>query len=171
MDTVKQNERAKRLYIEVMNRFPDDDLAIDAAKRLTELGDQEERDQKDAENAAALKAAQTALEQAQRANAEELRKAKAREADAKRAADKARAREAEARAREAEARAKANRQPSRNTSCDHVTFGQDFKIPGGGMFGMTGYYTVVGISRTGGIVTARLAGTDIQKQFSCRRVR
>jgi outer membrane protein assembly factor BamB len=171
MDTSKRNDRAKQLYLEVMNRFPDDDLAIDSAKRLTQLGDQEERNDKDAKNAAALKAAQKALEQAKRTNEEELRKAKAREAAAKRDADNARVRAAEARAREAEARAKANRQPSRNTSCDHVTVGQNFSVAGGGLFGMTGYFTVIGISRQGGLVTARIAGTDIQKQYRCSRVR
>jgi len=172
LDSSKQNARAKQLYLEVMNRFPDDDLAIDAAKRLTDLGDQEERDQKDSENAAALKAAQLALEQAKRANDEALRKSKAREAAAKRDADNARVRAAEARAREAEARAKANRQPTRNTACDHVTPGRRFNVKGGGLFGIgDATYTVIGISRSGGVVTGRLLGTDIQKQFSCRSVR
>jgi outer membrane protein assembly factor BamB len=172
MDTAKRNDRAKQLYLEVMNRFPDDDLAIDSAKRLTELGDQEERNDKDAKNAAALKAAQTALEQAKRANEAELRKAREREAAAKRDADNARVRAAEARAREAEARAKANRQPTRNTACDHVTVGQRFSIKGGGFFGIgDATYIVIGISRSGGVVTGRMPGTDIQNQFRCSRVR
>lgn len=172
MDTAKQNDRAKRLYIEVMNRFPDDDLAIDAAKRLTELGDQEAQAKKDAENAAALSAAQKALEQAKRDKDQALREARQREEKAKREAAEARARAAEARAREAEARAKANQQPRRNTACDHVTVGRRFSIKGGGFFGIgDATYTVIGISRAGGVVTARMLGTDIQKQFRCSSVR
>ena len=184
-DSAKDRPRAKMLYTEVMNRFPEDDLAIDAANRLTALNDQAVMEQKQAENEAALAAAQAAIAkanadkaEAERRAAEQASKARAaaeREARAAREAADARARAAEARAREAEARARAQAQarsqPRRNTACDHVAPGKRFTVKGGGFFGMgDATYTVIGISRQGGFVTARLLGTDIQKDFSCNRV-
>lgn len=183
-DSSKDRTRAKTLYTEVMNRFPDDDLAIDAANRLTALNDMEVLEQRQSENEAALAAAQAAIAKANaekaaaerraKAQADQARAAAAREAKAARQAADARARAAEARAREAEARARAQTQsqPRRNTACDHVAPGKRFTVKGGGFFGIgDATYRVIGISRQGGFVTAQMLGTDIQKDFRCSRVR
>ena len=39
LENEKARGKARDLYKALLNRFPDDDLAIDAAKRLTALGD------------------------------------------------------------------------------------------------------------------------------------
>jgi hypothetical protein len=168
LDTAGDTDRAMQLYTEIMTRFSEDDLAIDAANRLTALADLAKMEATQAEQAAEQAKAIKAAE-ARAAEAEKTAKATAAEAERQRIAREDDARRADA-ARAAEAAAAAA-QPQRNTSCDYVTVGQKFVIEGGGFFGLgDAYYTVIGISREGGIVTARLAGTDITNQFNCSSV-
>jgi len=183
LDAEGDKLQARTLYLEVMTRFPNDDLAIDAANRLTSLADLATREKqhaaKNVKNAAAIKAAEaraTAAERAAKRAADEAKKQRAaREAEARRA-DQAR-RDAEAARTSAQnaantrAHEQAESRQRRNSACDHLTPGLRFTINGGGFFGIgDATYTVIGISREGGIATGRLLGTDIQNQFSCSRI-
>ncbi len=169
LDTAGDRARARTLYTEVMTRFPDDDLALDAATRLTALADLATIEKQQAEQTAAIKAAEDRARAAENA----ARKAE-EEAEMRRIAREEEARRADQARRDAEAEAERARQaaqPTRNTACDHVTPGMRFTVEGGGFFGIgDAYYSVIGISREGGIVTARMVGSDIQKQFSCYSV-
>lgn len=169
-DTSKDRVRAKLLYTEVMNRFSDDDLAIDSANRLTQLNDLEIMEQTQAENEAALKAAQAALAQANADKAKAEREAAKAAEQARREAEQAR-READARAREAErraaeARAQANRQLSRNTACDHVYVGKEFEARGG-VLRLKNRYVVVGVSGRSSLATIRSKYSDYRQEVSC----
>ena len=170
LDTEGDRARAKELYQTLMRQFPEDDLALTAAARLTALADMEALEKRQADLAAEQAAAIKAAEERARA-AEKAARDAAREAERQREAREAEARRADQARRDAEAAAAAAR-PRRNTACDHVSPGQRFTIKGGGMFGLgDATYTVIGISREGGVLTGRLYGTDIQKQFSCYDVR
>lgn len=174
-DSENDRSRAKKLYTEVMVSFPENDLAINAANRLTQLNDLEIVEQNQAQSAAALKAAQVALQKAnadkavaERKAARALEQARQQAKQAREQAEKAQL-EADARAREAEARA--DSQPRRNSSCDHVSPGMYFEFNGGGLFGIAnGRWEVIGINRQGGIVTARKTGQDFRRQISCGQV-
>lgn len=75
-DTERDFGRAERIYRSIMSRFPDDDLALQAATRLTDLADLRA---KAAAEAAAVAAAEKRAEEAER---------RAQEAERQRQADK-----------------------------------------------------------------------------------
>lgn len=168
LDTAQEFAGAKQLYLEIMGRFPDDDLAIQAASRLTQLNDMNMMATAQDENAKALADAQEELEAAAaaaKAETESLRE----QVEADRKASDARLRRAEQAA--AEARQRANSQPRRNTACDHVSIGMYFEYNGGGFLGVAnGRWEVIGINPQGGIVTARKTGQDFRRQISCYSV-
>lgn len=165
LDTAGDRKRAAELYQAVMSRFPEDDLALDAARRLTALADMEKQERENAAQAAQQAAAIKAAEE----------RAKAAEAAAKRAADEAerqrKARDAEARRaeeanREAEAaRQRAASQPQRNTACDHVYVGRVFETRGG-VLRMMQSYRVVGVSQHSGMATVTGSG-GYPQEVSC----
>ncbi len=168
-DSARDRDRAKQLYSEVMNRFPEDDLALDAANRLTAINDLLLIEQRQAESEAALKAAQKSIAKANREKAaaekraleaaEKARKAAEREAKAAREA-------ADARAREAQARAEAANRPKRSTACDHVYVGKEFEARGG-FLGLKQHYIVVGVSSRAKLATIRSKYSDYRQEVSC----
>lgn len=171
LDTAGETARAERLYTEIMSRFAEDDVAIDAANRLTALADLAKIREGQAAQAAAQDEAIKAAEARAKA-AEEAANAAAREAERQRIAREEEARRADqARSEAAAAAAAAAAQPQRNTACDYVTVGQEFTIVGAGFLGMDAHFVVVGISREGGIVTAREQSFNVQRQFSCYDVK
>lgn len=166
-DTVGDRDRATRLYTEVMTRFAEDDLAIDAANRLTALSDLAKQENvqaaQAAEQAAAVKAAEeraSAAERAARDAADEAeRERRAREEEARRA-DQA-ARDAAAAAASAAAA-----QPQTLSSCNRVYVGMEFK---GGMFGIF-RYRVQGMNAYTGSVTIREVDSGGTQEIHCSQV-
>ena len=169
-DTAGDLPRARQLYDAVMAKFPDDDLALDAARRLTQLADMDKQKAAADAQAAAVKAAEErakAAEAAARKAADEAaRQRLAREEEARRA-DAAR-REAEAeRQRQAEAeRQRAAAQPRPLASCNRVYVGMEFK---GGMFGIF-RYRVQGMNPYTGSVTIREIQNGGTQEIHCSQV-
>jgi WD40 repeat protein len=166
LDASGDHARSKQIYLEIMTRFPEDDLAIDAANRLIALTDFEKADkaqaQAAAETTAAIKAAEAraaAAELAAKKAANEVKEQSlAREAEARRA-DKAR--------RDAVAAQQRAQQPRRKSACDRVYIGMEFK---GGMFGIF-RYRVQGLNAVTGRVTIReVTGGGSSQEISCSQV-
>ena len=181
-DTSGDHIRAKQLYLEIMTRFPEDDLAIDAANRLTALADLEKADQAQAqaaaETAAAIKAAEARAAAAERAarkaadeaekqrlaRAAEVRRADQAQRDAQAAQQRAQAAQRQAQA-DADARARAQ-QPRRDPACDRVYIGMEFKGGGLGIF----RYRVQGMNPMTGRVTIRERDSGTTKEIRCSQV-
>lgn len=111
-DTAGDRDRARDIYTAVMTRFPDDDLALDAAKRLTAFADMATMEQRQADQAAQQAAAVKAAEDRARA-AEAAAVKAAQEAEKQRKAREDEARRADQARRDAEterARAAAQQQ-------------------------------------------------------------
>ncbi|MEM8577031.1 MAG: peptidoglycan-binding protein [Pseudomonadota bacterium] len=173
-DASDDRARAKLLYLGIMDRFPDDDLALDAATRLTSLNDLERTEKERAEMEARMKRLQREAKDAQRA-AEAARK-RAEDAQARAAA---RAREAQ---RQADAqRLAAERQRAAASTCGHVWEGKRVRITGklpqttkqalgfilqGGLYGSN--FEVLGKGRT----QATLRSLDTGRTFNlpCRNI-
>ena len=171
LDTSGDEARARRIYEDIMTRFPEDDVAIDAANRLTQMADKAAQEKANAQNAAALKAAQDQAAAAERAANEARAEAEARAAEERRARDAAEARAAEAAAQAAEAQAQAQAAASRSTVCDHVYVGKTFQAKGG-FLGLTNFYKVFGVSPESELVTIGKQYSDDgwRQQISCSSV-
>lgn len=170
-DTSGDKEAAKIVYLSILENFPNESVSIDAANRLTALSDLETLQNKQAETDQALIAMQKALEEARRDASNAASRAvaaQAKAAESRRQAEQARARETQATQRAAQAQSSQNR---RNSACDHVAPGMYFEFKGGGFLGVAnGRWVVIGISRSGGFVTARKTGQDFQRQIPCSKV-
>lgn len=130
-ESAKDRTRARALYARLMERFPEDDLAIDSANRMMALNDLDAMEQNQAANDAALKAAQQAIVQAN--NDRDVAKREAAAAAAKAAA--LRASQAAARKQQAAAKARAKpKYPVGSRVCS--TFS-------GGKNGFCGYITQI----------------------------
>lgn len=97
-DTAGDRPRAREIYTAVMQRFPENDLALDAARRLTAFADMEKQERENAAMAAQqaeaikaaeerAKAAEAAALEAQRRAEEEEKRREARERTEKRLQD------------------------------------------------------------------------------------
>lgn len=169
-DSAKDRPRAKQLYTTIMDRFPEDDLAIQAASRLTTINDLEIMEQTQAENEAALKAAQQAVEKANadkaRAQSEARKAAEQSRKDAAAARRAAEAANERARAAEQRAQQAQRQQQQRNTACDHVYVGKEFEARGG-VLALTQRYIVMGVSHRAGLATIRGKHSDYRQEVSC----
>lgn len=111
-DTAGEFSNAKRVYEAIMERFPEDDVALQAATRVVTLTDQiratEKADEQARKNEQALRAAQREAERA-REKAAEAERAARREKEERERAEKKREREQKARQRKTERLAKVKR--------------------------------------------------------------
>ncbi len=166
-DTGGDRPRATRLYTEIMTRFPEEDVAIDAANRLTALADLAKMEASQAEQAATQSAALKAAEE-RAAKAEEAAKAAAAEAERQRIAREEEARRADQARLDAAnaAAAQAAAQPTTLSSCNRVYVGMEFK---GGMFGIY-QYRVQGMNPYTGSVTIRELTSGGTQEISCSQV-
>ncbi|PCH92527.1 MAG: hypothetical protein COB84_10500 [Rhodobacteraceae bacterium] len=87
-DTSKDIKRARQLYLEVMDNYSEDDLAIDAANRLRELSDMLEQRKIQKRNEFALRAAKREAEIATKAAEKRAKAVEKRENERKRKEEK-----------------------------------------------------------------------------------
>ncbi len=180
LDTSGDRVRARRLYTEIMTRFPDDDLAIDAANRLTALADLQTMEERAADQAAsqaaALKAAEDRAKVAEAAAKTAAKQAEqdrfAREAAA-RAADQAQAQAAAEALRAAQAAA-AN-QAANADRCPGIYQGKQVEIDLISAFlkrKSVGTFVVIGLDRRSGLMSVRsVYGSSSIREFYCSDAR